>query len=118
MRPSQSRLYLLVSRLLLSLIAVVLAVTPLSEHLLDFDHFLRGGQDFELGLLALLATCCLVLVLAHLCREALQRVVALILSVRWPHSPPYLRHQRGGSVIHSGFGPGSPAICFQAPLRI
>jgi hypothetical protein len=58
-------------RSLLLLNIVVLIVSSFTEHLWTWDHFLRGGQDFELSLLALLAFFCLILVLAqHFRRSA------------------------------------------------
>ncbi len=51
-------------RLLLIINAIVLVASSFTEHLWTWDRFLRGGQDFELSLLALIAFFCLVLVLA------------------------------------------------------
>jgi hypothetical protein len=52
-------------RLLLIINAVVMVLSSFTERLWTWDHFLRGGQDFELSLLALIAFFCLVLVLAE-----------------------------------------------------
>jgi hypothetical protein len=61
--PHVSKL-LCVSRVLLFLISVVLAIAPWTERYCALDNFPRG-QDFELGLLAVLALLALVLLFAH-----------------------------------------------------
>jgi hypothetical protein len=45
----------LMSRLVASLIAFLLAVMPLTEYLWTWDHFLHGGQDLEFGMLGIVA---------------------------------------------------------------
>jgi hypothetical protein len=42
------------SRLLILLTTLLLLVMPVTEHLCNWDHFLRGGQDVEFNLLAAL----------------------------------------------------------------
>jgi hypothetical protein len=56
-------------RTLLVINAIVLISSGFTEHLWTWDHFLRGGQDFELSLLALLAFFCLILVFANYFRR-------------------------------------------------
>ena len=56
-------------RLLIWINILVLVLSSFTEHLWTWDRFLRGGQDFELSLLALLAFFCLILVLAHYFRR-------------------------------------------------
>jgi hypothetical protein len=51
-------------RSLLLLNVIVFILSSFTEHYWTWDRFLRGGQDFELSLLALLAFFCLILVLA------------------------------------------------------
>jgi hypothetical protein len=51
---------------------------PWTEYFWQFDGFLHGGQDFELGLLSLLTIFSLVLVLLQQRRQN----VALLLTVR------------------------------------
>jgi hypothetical protein len=45
----------LMSRLVASLMAFLLAVMPLTEYLWTWDQFLHGGQDLEFGLLGIAA---------------------------------------------------------------
>jgi hypothetical protein len=54
-----------VSRAAVLLTAFVVLFMPLTEHLWHFDNFLRGGQDFELGLLSIATIACLVMVMLH-----------------------------------------------------
>jgi hypothetical protein len=65
-------------RLLILSTAVLILVMPLTEYFWQFDRFLRGGQDFELGLLSVLTVFSLVLVLLQQRRQN----VALLLTVR------------------------------------
>ena len=65
-------------RLLLLFTAILIVVMPWTEYFWQFDRFLYGGQDFELGLLSLLTIFSLVLVL----RQQRQQDVALLLIVR------------------------------------
>ena len=56
-------------RTLLVINVIVLVLSGFTEHYWTWDHFLRGGQDFELSLLALLAFFCLILVIAQCFRR-------------------------------------------------
>jgi hypothetical protein len=53
---------------------------PLTEYFWQFDGFLRGGQDFELGLLSLLTIFSLVVVLLQ---QRRQNVVLFLTVRRW-----------------------------------
>jgi len=72
---SISQSYALGGRLLILFTAILIFVMPWTEYFWQFDRFLRGGQDFELGLLSLLTIFSLVLVLRR-------QNVALLLTVR------------------------------------
>ncbi|HEY4009501.1 MAG TPA: hypothetical protein VGM11_05075 [Acidobacteriaceae bacterium] len=62
-------------RLLLIINAIVLVLSSFTEHFWTWDRFLRGGQDFELSVLALIAFFCLILVLAdHFSRAVRDRL--------------------------------------------
>jgi hypothetical protein len=60
-------------RALIWLLLGLLAATPISEHYCNFDRFLRGGQDIEFSLIALLAFLCLILLTAHKLSVGIQR---------------------------------------------
>ena len=72
--------YALGGRLLILAAAVLIAVMPVTEYFWHFDRFLRGGQDFELGLLALITILSMVLVLL---RQRRQDVALLLTIQRW-----------------------------------
>ncbi len=55
--------WVLSSRVILWLTGLLVLVMPLTEYLWNFDHFLKGGQDLELGLFSLAMVVCLILVL-------------------------------------------------------
>jgi hypothetical protein len=59
-------------RLLLIVNAVVLVLSSFTEHFWTWDRFLRGGQDFELSALALIAFFSLILVLAAHFRRSMR----------------------------------------------
>ena len=67
-------------RLLILSTAVLILVMPWTEYFWQFDRFLRGGQDFELGLLSLLTIFSLVLVLLQ---QRRQDVALLLIVKRW-----------------------------------
>ena len=62
-------------RSLVLLNIIVLILSSFTEHLWTWDRFLRGGQDFELSLLALLAFFCLILVLAQHFRRSVSELL-------------------------------------------
>ena len=62
-------------RTLVLLNVIVLIVSAFTEHFWTWDRFLRGGQDFELSLLALLAFFCLILVLAQHFRRSVSELL-------------------------------------------
>lgn len=53
------------SRLLLTLAALVILATPFTQHLWTWDNFFHGGQDFETTMLLVLVSYCLLFVLAR-----------------------------------------------------
>lgn len=67
------------------LTAILLVTTPLTQCLWTWDHFLRGGQDYESTMLLVLAFICLALVLAQHCKKYVE---ALLLAA-W-HQSSYL----------------------------
>jgi hypothetical protein len=77
--------YALGGRLLILFTAILIFVMPWTEYFCQLDRFLRGGQDCELGLLALLTIFSLVLVLLKLRRQN----VTLLLAVRRWLSPVF-----------------------------
>jgi hypothetical protein len=78
-RPEgMSRIWAAGSRVALLLAAIVVLVMPFTEYFWHFDKFLRGGQDFELGLLSVATIFCLAMILL----QNGKRSVSLLLSMR------------------------------------
>jgi hypothetical protein len=75
-----SQAYALGGRLLILFTAILLFAMPWTEYFCQLDRFLRGGQDCELGLLALLTIFSLVLVLLQ---QRRQNVTLLLTVRRW-----------------------------------
>jgi hypothetical protein len=65
------------SRIVLLLTGVLVLVMPITEYFWNFDHFLRGGQDIELGLFSLLMVTCLILVMLRHIDEGMTFVLAI-----------------------------------------
>jgi hypothetical protein len=63
--------WIVAGRILLLLNAIVLLLIPITEQIWTWDRFLRGGEDLEFSVLALIAFCCLILVLAQHIRRAI-----------------------------------------------
>jgi len=80
-------------RLLLLLTMILVLVMPLTEYLWHFDQFMRGGQDFEFGLLSMMTFLCLILVLLQhgrlsiSCLMGLRRWLVVIFRQADPGAP-------------------------------
>jgi hypothetical protein len=65
-----ARLYAEIGRILLLLTAVQMILSPLTQRIWTWDHFLHGGPDFESSVLVILLTLCLALLLAKHCKQS------------------------------------------------
>lgn len=65
------------SLFLLSLAAIELLTWPLTQNLWNWDHFLRGGQDFETCLLVAVISLCLMLLLAQHCKHHMDQLLRI-----------------------------------------
>lgn len=72
---------LFLSRLLLLLAAFELITMPVTQHVWAWDRFLRGGPDFELGLLIIVSCLCLMLLQAEQRKKALRLLLAMRVSL-------------------------------------
>ncbi len=110
------------SRLLLGFVFVELLTMPITQQLWTWDHFLEGGQDFELGLFVIITCLCLVLLRAQHCRQKMRHLLALMRVFALPF-------QRSFSAVHfafiwiAGIAPADPPFrrnlgSFVAPLQI
>ena len=70
------RAFAWIGRILLMLTAILLVTAPLTQYIWTWDHFLHGGQDYELSTLMVLAFLCLVLVLAQHCKQSMDLLFA------------------------------------------
>ena len=111
-----AHLYANAGRLLLLLATTVLIAIPFTQHIWTWDHFLRGGHDFETNTLLFLTAMCLVLVLVQICKQCL---MLLFISSAW-FSPrrstialPAQNSSSQGSDI-----PDNPGAAYNLPLQI
>jgi hypothetical protein len=109
-------------RVLILLTAALLVVMPWTEYYCHFDKFLRGGQDFELGLLSSISIFCLVLVLLQHGRQSVMSLLALLrwLSLIFQHADPAVPGSlcRLFTALHAVPLP-SPALgMYNLPIRI
>lgn len=77
-------------RILSLLTGILLVTTPLTQHVWTWDHFLRGGQDYESSALMILALLSLVLVLAHSCKQGVNLLCDARLQCSWIFRDPFL----------------------------
>jgi hypothetical protein len=124
-RPSVdgiSDAYALGGRVLLVLTAILLFVMPWTEHFYELDRFLRGGQDCELGLLALLTIFSLVLVLLKQRRQNVTLLLALRrwLSLVFEDADPWAVAKACSLTAHSDAVPlSSRALCrYNLPIQV
>lgn len=75
-RPDKAGLLIWIGRFLLMLSAISLITAPLTQHLWTWDHFLHGGQDFELAVLMILTVLCMVLVISRHCKGCVDSLLA------------------------------------------
>jgi len=108
-------------RLLLILAAVSLITMPLTQHIWTWDHFLRGGQDFESGMLILVTILCLAVLLSQLCK----RHVDLLFAARSPLALFCTDRESAGIPLAGEFtlfraehAPGSALGIYMSPLRV
>ena len=117
-----SQTYARGGRLLLLFTGILIVVMPWTEYFWQFDGFLHGGQDFELGLLSVLTIFSLVLVLL----QQRRRNVALLLTVRrwlslvFEDPSPRIVANACGLNAHSDAVPlSSRALCqYNLPIQV
>lgn len=120
-RDEISCLFLLASRTLLCLFAVLLVATPWTEGYRLLDNFPRG-QDSELNILALLAFLGLVLLITRSARRKLRTL--LLRSWLWMLLHPAALFHRASLHGHYSIPPAAPPLlgscpgAFNLPLQI
>lgn len=108
-----------IGRYLLILSAISLITMPVTQHLWTWDHFLHGGQDFELTTLIILTFLCLVLVLSKDSRSmdslfARRRLFEFQLTDRVSGTP----FHGAPSIFRIEPVAGSPSGIYSIPLQI
>jgi hypothetical protein len=58
-----------IGRFLLLLATISVLTMPLTQNLWTWDHFLRGGQDFETSMLTIVIILCLAVLLSLICKR-------------------------------------------------
>lgn len=116
------RTFLLLSRVLLLLVGILIAVIPWSERYCALDNF-PNGQDVETNLLAFLTLVGLMLLLAHLCREGLAALFSLRhwisrLNLRRSPDHPYALGSFTPTPPHRAPLPSPFSAAFNLPLQI
>jgi hypothetical protein len=61
-----------IGRFLLILAAISVLTSPLTQDIWTWDHFLRGGQDFETETLTIVIILCLAVLLSQLCKKHIE----------------------------------------------
>ncbi len=102
--------------------AVLLAVMPLTEYFWHFDKFLRGGQDFEFGLLSLATVFCLVLITSQRRKEKVIFLLALLQRLSFPTIRAgrfiYGKLREWSAALYAMLTAGPPAETYSLPIRV
>ena len=64
-----------IGRCVLMLATISVLTAPLTQDIWTWDHFLRGGQDFETGMLSILIVLCLAVLLTQTCKRQLDSLL-------------------------------------------
>jgi hypothetical protein len=117
----------LAGRLLVVLTGLLMLVMPITEHLWNFDRFLKGGTDCEFTLLAGLLFAALVVLAMHRGRTGAasapyvmcdQQVAALLWQLHGSDRPALRSGRRPIIDAHGWNSDASPNSCTLVPLRI
>jgi hypothetical protein len=108
--------------MLILLTVLLVLVMPWTEYFWHFDQFPRGGEDFELSLLAIATICCLVVILLQHGKKSVAFILALRrwLSFVFQHDDPGAPGSFCGLIAASHAAPlPSPAIgMYNLPIQI
>ena len=110
-----------IGRSLLILTTVSLLTMPVTQHIWTWDHFLHGGQDFELNTLFVLSILCLVLVLLKHGKQSIDSLFAnwCLLAFIFNHRRLVRTPMRGAFLILLAERVPSPDLAiYNLPLQI
>jgi hypothetical protein len=117
-----SQAWIVLSRALILLTFLQVLAMPWTEYFWHFDQFLRGGEDFELGLLAVATIFCLVVILLQHGKKSVAFILALRrwLSFVFQHGDPTAPGSFCGLIGASHAAPlPSPALdLYNFPTKI
>ena len=110
-----------IGRFLLMLAAISTLTMPLTQDIWTWDHFLRGGPDFETGMLSIVISLCLAVLLSQVCKRDLDGVFTVrhLLAFTFTHGK-----LPGSSLVAASLGlrgedPDSAALdAYSLPLQI
>jgi hypothetical protein len=116
-----SRAFIFMSRTLLLLIGVLLAVIPWTERCSTLDSF-PLGEDFELSLLAFFVLLGLILLFARYCKQGLSALFAFRHCLSFVRSAlctiPIVLHPWNTAVSHTPPIPSPSSGAYNLPLQI
>lgn len=67
-----------IGRFLLMLATISVLTMPVTQNICTWDHFLRGGQDFETEMLTIVIILCLAVLLSQLCRRHIDSLFTVL----------------------------------------
>ncbi len=114
--PDLFRISLWLGRVLLLGMLLVLAVSPWTECIWQWDRFPRGGSDMEMGVLACVAMVSLALLAAQQAKHLWTHWLSRRIHVPVPISPPQLRASAVLFARRQGIHFATPPIA--PPLKI
>jgi len=117
-----SQAWVVLSRVLILFTILLVLAMPWTEYFWHFDQFLRGGEDFELSLLAVATIFCLVLILLQHGKKNVAFILALRrwLSFIFQHDDQAAPESCCGLITASHAAPlPSPALgMYNLPIEI
>lgn len=117
-----SRLWATGGRIALLFTVVLLVVMPWTEYFWSFDKFLRGGQDFEFGLLSIATIFCLVMVMLQHGKCSVDQSFSLRkwLSIVFRHDDPVVPGSFMGLIagLHVIAVPSPSLGLYSLPLQV
>jgi hypothetical protein len=101
-----------VGRLLVLLTTLLVLVMPVTEHLCNWDHFLRGGQDVEFNLLAALLFAAIVVLSmsGRMMRPLMMQPTAAASFCSCGDAPPALAWRKSSSLAGASTASRTPRL--------
>lgn len=119
--PDRAGALIWLGRFLLALSAISLLTSPLTQQLWSWDHFLHGGQDFELAALMIFTALALVVVLSKQCGQYVHvqlGPLCLLARESIPHPMAGDATDWQWSIAQTGPAAGRLSSSYSIPLQI